>query len=89
MARLVVGFFLLALSANAAAYVGPGMGLGAIAAILGLLLAFFLAVAGVVWYPVKRLLRGKRNAVAQAVGPDAEAPSAEPERHGHERNTHA
>jgi hypothetical protein len=89
MARLVVGFFLLAISANAAAYVGPGMGLGAVAAILGLLLAFFLAVAGVVWYPVKRLFRGKRGAIASAGGPDAEARNGEPERDANERSPEA
>jgi hypothetical protein len=54
------------------------MGLGAIAAILGLFLAFFLALAGVVWYPMKRLIRGKRNAIGTA-GADADG-------HGNERD---
>lgn len=43
------------------AYVGPGLGLGAIGAILALVLAGFLAVVGVVWYPIKRMFRGKQT----------------------------
>lgn len=43
------------------AYVGPGLGFGAIAAILGLVFSVFLAIFAVVWYPMKRLLGiGKR-----------------------------
>ncbi len=38
------------------AYVGPGLGLGAIAAILGVVFSIFLAVFAVIWYPIKRLL---------------------------------
>lgn len=38
------------------AYVGPGLGFGAIAAILGLIFSVLLAVFAVVWYPIKRLL---------------------------------
>jgi hypothetical protein len=38
------------------AYVGPGLGFGAIAAILGVVFSVFLAVFAVVWYPIKRLL---------------------------------
>jgi hypothetical protein len=40
----------------ALAYVGPGLGLGAVGAILGILFSVFLAILGVFWYPLKRLL---------------------------------
>jgi hypothetical protein len=59
MAALV---FLLTAAASAEAYVGPGMGLGVIGAAFGLIAAVFLALVGMVWYPVKRLIRGKRGA---------------------------
>jgi len=39
------------------AYVGPGLGLGAIGAIVGIIVAVFLAIVGVIWYPLKRMLR--------------------------------
>jgi len=45
------------LSKNAFAYVGPGLGLGVIGAFVGLVVAVFLAIIGVIWYPLKRLLR--------------------------------
>ena len=60
MKRLPVAVFLLSLAASAEAYVGPGMGLGVIAAVVGFLTAILLALAGMVWYPMKRMLRGKR-----------------------------
>ena len=40
---------------SASAYVGPGLGLGAIAAIAGVLLSIVMAIVGVFWYPIKRL----------------------------------
>ena len=48
------------------AYVGPGLGLGAIAAILGIILSVFLAIFAVAWYPIKRLLGIGRKPRAQA-----------------------
>lgn len=41
----------------ACAYVGPGLGLGVIGSIFGVIVAVFLAFAGVIWYPLKRMLR--------------------------------
>jgi hypothetical protein len=52
---------------SALAYVGPGLGMGAIAAFFGALLAVLLAIVGVVWYPIKRLL-GKRKSAAEPLG---------------------
>ncbi len=46
---------LLPLPANA--YIGPGIGLGALGVILGLIASILLAIFGVFWYPIKRLLR--------------------------------
>jgi len=46
---------------NAHAYVGPGLGLGVIGAIVGIITALFLAVVGVIWYPLKRMLRKLRG----------------------------
>lgn len=61
--RLTI-ILLLAGSHPAMAYVGPGLGLGAIGAILGVFLSVLLAAFAVVWYPVKRLLGlGKKPGV--------------------------
>jgi hypothetical protein len=41
----------------AAAYVGPGVGLGAVGVFLAIVAAFVVAIFGFIWYPIKRLLR--------------------------------
>ena len=50
------------LPGQAAAYVGPGAGLTAIGTAVAVIGAFLLLIVGFVWYPVKRLLRGRRSA---------------------------
>ena len=54
-------FLLLLMSAIstdiAHAYLGPGLGLGAIGAVIGLFVAVFLSIVGVIWYPLKRMMR--------------------------------
>jgi len=77
MKRLAVAVCLLSLATSAEAYVGPGMGLGVISAVLGFLTALLLALAGMVWYPVKRMLRAHRG-TAPAAPPDDGRPSPEP-----------
>jgi hypothetical protein len=37
-------------------YIGPGLGGGIIAAILGILAAFFLSLFSILWYPFKKLI---------------------------------
>lgn len=55
---------LVGLTETSYAYIGPGAGLTAIGTVLALIAAFFLAIVGFVWYPVKRLLQ-KWNANAR------------------------
>jgi hypothetical protein len=47
----------LAFSSPAEAYIGPGVGVGAILTTLGILASFFMLLVGFIWYPIKRLLR--------------------------------
>ena len=44
------------------AYIGPGAGAGTIAVVLGILASIAMAFLAIFWYPVKRLLRRKRDA---------------------------
>lgn len=66
---------LMATTVPAQAYVGPGLGLGAVSTALGVVGAILLGIVSFVWYPVKRLVRAARRkptAPAQA-DPQAEA----------------
>ena len=42
------------------AYVGPGLGLGTLVVILGVIGSALLAIFGVVWYPIKRMLKKRK-----------------------------
>jgi hypothetical protein len=55
----VVLALLLSTAAPAFAYVGPGAGLTAIGAALAFVGAIVLAIVGFIWYPIKRLLKGR------------------------------
>lgn len=70
--RALVVFLMVLASANANAYVGPGLGLGVIGVLLGGVVAVLLAVAGIFWYPAKRLLKKSRAARNNAEEGNAE-----------------
>jgi len=53
------------------AYVGPGAGLSAIGAFLAMVAGVFVAIAGFVWYPIKRLIRRIKGS------PPSERPDSE------------
>jgi hypothetical protein len=64
---LVLGFLLaLAIVGPAAAYIGPGAGVTAIGTMFAVVAVALLAVVGVVWYPVMRLLRSRRTTKSTA-----------------------
>lgn len=74
MRKLALVFGLLAvlqLPITAHAYIGPGAGAGTLAIVLGILSSIFLAFVGILWYPIKRLIKALK-------GPAR--PSAEPAR---------
>lgn len=63
---IYIAFFLSCASSclmpgPAFAYIGPGVGLGAIGVTVGLVLGVVLLVGGFVWYPLKRLFRNKKK----------------------------
>ncbi|KAB7619691.1 hypothetical protein [Alkalilimnicola sp. S0819] len=65
MPRLAIApviVLLLGLTGPAEAYVGPGLGLGVLGALVGAVFAVLLAVLGLIWYPVKGLLNKRRKA---------------------------
>jgi hypothetical protein len=49
--------FVLILVSPGYAYIGPGAGAGVVSVVLGLLGSLFLLLLGIIWYPVKRMLK--------------------------------
>lgn len=49
----------VALVGHVLAYIGPGAGLGALALTMALVLGVLLLGIGLVWYPLKRIRRGR------------------------------
>jgi flagellar biogenesis protein FliO len=43
------------------AYVGPGAGLSAIGAFIALIAGVVVAIFGFLWYPIKRLIRKRKE----------------------------
>ncbi len=64
---LVVAALLFAIPQSAVAYIGPGAGAGTIAVVLGIIASIFLGFVAILWYPLKRLIRGwKASAMRSA-----------------------
>ena len=68
MFRLVFASLLLSSTFGPAAhaYIGPGVGVGVIAVVIGILGAIFLAFVAILWYPFKRLVTACRRTRAKA-----------------------
>ena len=64
-AKLVLLMALLTMPTLAQAYIGPGVGVGAITAALGVVGAIFLALFAVIFYPIKRLLKARRRSAVK------------------------
>jgi hypothetical protein len=57
----VFGLGLLSLSDPALAYMGPGAGLTMIGTLVALVSAILAGIFGFVWYPMKRLLKRRKQ----------------------------
>ena len=59
---ILINFFLIfIISSNSYAYLGPGIGGGSIAATLGIIIAIFAAMFGLIWFPIKRLIKKRKE----------------------------
>ncbi len=65
---------LLAFSAPALAYIGPGAGISFVGSLLTTLIVSLLAVAAVLFWPVRYLLRRWRKPVAASAQEDSSSP---------------
>ena len=62
MFKLIFSSIVFCLTATSSlAYLGPGVGGGVIAATIGIIVAIFAALFGLIWFPVKRLLKKRKE----------------------------
>ena len=61
MNKSILCLSLFLISMPAYAYLGPGLGGGGIVAIVGFFAAIFLALWGVLYYPIKRAFKNKKE----------------------------
>ena len=59
--RTILLLSILLTSIPSYAYIGPGMSGGVIAAIIGFIVAVFLGLWGILYYPIKRAIKRRRN----------------------------
>lgn len=57
----LITLILFIIPIEAYAYLGPGMGGGVIAAIIGFIAAIFLGLWGILYYPIKRALKNRKE----------------------------
>ena len=57
--NLILFFFIS--STPSFAYLGPGIGGGILAATLGVIIAILAAIFGLIWFPLKRILKKKKK----------------------------
>ena len=61
MNKSILFFSLFLISLPSYAYIGPGMGGGVIAAIVGFFAAILLGLWGILYYPIKRALKNRKD----------------------------
>ena len=58
---ILLFLLILLIPAHSYAYIGPGMGGGVIAVVFGFFAAILLALWGILYYPIKRALKNRKN----------------------------
>ena len=72
--RAGIVVLILLVADSTSAYIGPGVGLGAIILVVAVGLGIALLIAGFLWYPIKRAVRSARGERAVSKGSREEVP---------------
>jgi hypothetical protein len=51
------------ITSSSYAYLGPGVSGGVIVATIGVIVAIFAALFGLIWFPIKRLLKKRKKKI--------------------------
>lgn len=66
----ILTILLLMIPSVAQAYIGPGVGAGAIGAVIAVIGAALLALFALIYYPVKRFMKSRRQGAGPTSGSD-------------------
>lgn len=66
MYRIVLIALALLISAPAVAYIGPGAGISVLGSLLGILATIVVAIGAIVMWPLRKMLKKRRQAAAEA-----------------------
>lgn len=61
MNKLLLFLSIFIISLPSYAYIGPGMGGGVIVAVIGFFAAILLGIWGILYYPIKRALKNRKD----------------------------
>tara|TARA_A100001011_G_C13660394_1_gene575340 strand:- start:109 stop:330 length:222 start_codon:yes stop_codon:yes gene_type:complete len=61
MNKSILFLFIFIISMPSFAYIGPGMSGGVLAAVIGFFAAILLGIWGILYYPIKRALKNRKN----------------------------
>ena len=73
MNKSILFFSLFLISLPSYAYLGPGIGGGVIVVIVGFFAAIFLGLWGILYYPIKRALKNKKDKKCYRIESDNES----------------
>lgn len=54
-------FIYFIFSLDALAYIGPGMAGGMVVATIGIVIAILAAIFGILWFPIRRLIKKRKK----------------------------
>ncbi len=74
--KIFLVFIVVLTPAASMAYVGPGLGAGAVGVVLGIIGSILVALFAVLWYPLKRLVK-KIKKTKKTAPQDSTAKSSE------------
>ena len=66
MLKTIVILMLLVVSPAAMAYIGPGAGISVLGSLLGILGTIVVAIGAIIFWPVRKFLKRKKQAKATA-----------------------
>ena len=70
MRSVILGLLFVLFPTLSHAYIGPGLGAGTIAVVIGFVAAIGLAMFAIIWYPIKRFIKNRKPRAKKPDSPD-------------------